>query len=338
MSRDYERVKPTDGKSNMTRNVLILMAVAFIGGAILTGWIFSRYNPFDSADTEAIATTAEGEQVAAGDPAAALANRIDSEGKVLPPQSAMAQPSMAPTQLSPEIERALAVRVADLEDRLSRINVQAQAASGNAARAEGLLIAFAARRALDRGSPLGYIEAQLKLRFGDAQPKAVTTIINASMAPVTLEELASGLEDVGPTLTTGSSGAGFMADLRNELSELFVIRRDGTPSPAPQQRLTRAKRYVEQGNIDAAIAEIEKLPGSTSEGAPAVWMEKARRYNEARRALDVIETAAILEPQQLRAGNGGNVVQPSPFAAPDGSLPASASEPSGPTAKPIPAP
>src|SRR3546814_8195783 len=84
---------------------------------------------------------------------------------------------------------ALTTRVSELEDRIPRINVQAQAASGNAARAEGLLIAFAARRALDTGGPLGYIEGQLRLRFGRAQPRAVATIINAAREPVTLQDL-----------------------------------------------------------------------------------------------------------------------------------------------------
>ena len=219
------------------------------------------------------------------------------------------------------MERALAVRVADLEDRLSRINVQAQAASGNAARAEGLLIAFAARRALDRGSPLGYIDPQLRLRFGDAQPKAVTTIVNASRRPVTLEELSAGLDELGPALMTGSSGQGFWADFRREMAELFVIRRQGTPSPAPHQRLIRAKRYVETGNVDAAIAEVEKLAGVEKDEDALQWLEKARRYNEARRALDVIETAAILEPQQLRTAEGDRVDQPSPLA-PSNAIPA----------------
>lgn len=321
MSRDYERLSPSTGKSNLTRNVLILMVVAFIGGAILTGWILSRYNPFDStSDTEAAAVANSDGTIAKPNPATALANRIDADGSVLPTPAQSAGASPAAT-LTPDLERALAVRVADLEDRLSRINVQAQAASGNAARAEGLLIAFAARRALDRGSPLGYIDPQLRLRFGDAQPKAVTTIINASRQPVTLEELSSGLDELGPALMTGSSGAGFWADFQRELSELFVIRREGTPSPAPQQRLIRAKRYVETGNVDAAIAEIEKLSGVEKDEESLEWMEKARRYNEARRALDVIETAAILEPQQLRTAEGERVDQPSPLA-PSTAIPA----------------
>ncbi|QTD54478.1 mitofilin family membrane protein [Parasphingorhabdus cellanae] len=315
MSRDYEKIASSGGKSNLTRNVLVLMVVAFVGGAILTGWIFSRYNPFESTEETAVAANAApGQSSVAADPAAALAQRIDADGTVLPPPPVEPVPTEIPA-LTPDKERALAVRVADLEDRLSRINVQAQAASGNAARAEGLLIAFAARRALDRGSPLGYIESQLRLRFGDAQPKAVTTIVNASREPVTLEELSAGLDDIGPSLTSGSTGAGFWADIKREMSELFVVRRDGTPSPVPQQRLIRAKRYVENGNVDAAIAEIEKLPGSDNgDDVTNQWMEKARRYNEARRALDVIETAAILEPQQLRTAEGERVDQPSPLA------------------------
>jgi len=324
MSRDYEKTASADGKSHLTRNILILMVIAFIGGMILTGWIFSRYNPFDNG-SEAAASTAQsssGETSDVDDPAAALAKRITPDGTVLPPPPVEPVPTEIPA-LTPDKERALAVRVADLEDRLARINVQAQAASGNAARAEGLLIAFAARRALDRGSPLGYIESQLRLRFGDAQPKAVTTIINASRQPVTLDALLAELNDIGPTLTSGSTGKGFWTDFKREMSELFVIRREGSPSPVPQKRFQRAKRYIENGNVDAAIAEIEKLPGSDkSDEQTDQWMEKARQYNEARRALDVIETAAVLEPQRLRTSDGAQVDQSSSLT----------------TAAPIPAP
>ena len=304
-----DRVRSGEKPRSGLRRILIPVILAFVGGVILTGWLIANYDPFGRED-DSVETVVEPES-----PVEELAARIDPDGTVRPPETvAVPVDEEAMAALTPAKQRALAVRVADLEDRLSRINVQAQAASGNAARAEGLLIAFAARRALDTGSPLGYIEQQLRLRFGDAQPRAVTTIVNASRDPVTLEELAAGLDDIGPALTSGSSGRGFWTDVRRELGELFVIRREGTPSPAPQQRLTRAERYIENGNVEAAIAEIEKLPGSVSgDEAASGWLEKARQYNEARRALDVIETAAILEPQQLRAADGERVDQPSPL-------------------------
>ena len=284
-------------------------------GAILSGWVLSRYNPFENSETTSAEVVTTPSKTVETDPATALAKRIDADGSVLPPPEQKEEVELPVPALTPEKELALAVRVADLEDRLSRINVQAQAASGNAARAEGLLIAFAARRALDRGSPLGYIESQLRLRFGEAQPRAVQTIINASREPVTLEELTADLNDLAPTLTAGTKSQGFWADIQREFSELFVIRKEGTPSTAPQQRLVRSERYIEVGNVEAAITEMDKLPAvmSGDEDATA-WMEKARRYNEARRALDVIETAAILEPQQLRAGDGERVDVPSPLA------------------------
>ena len=319
MNRDTEKTGQPTPKNNLTRNVGILMIVAFIGGAILMGWIFSRYNPFDTNPAPAVVSGNSARL--ADDPAAKLARRIAPDGTVMPPATLddPASAALTTAALTPEKERALAVRVADLEDRLSRINVQAQAASGNASRAEGLLIAFAARRALDTGSPLGYIESQLRLRFGEAQPKAVTTIINASREPVTLEELASQLDDYGPALTSGSSTGGFWSNLQREMSELFVIRKDGTPSPAPVERLRRAMRFIENGNVDAAIGQVDKLPGTANDENAAQWLEKARRYNEARRALDVIETAAILEPQQLRASDVETITPPvavNPIEAP----------------------
>jgi len=292
--------RDAEEKSHVMRNVIILMVIAFIGGAIATSWILSRYNPFASDDAP---PAIEGDTISI-DPNA-LSVAADAQNGVKVPVASRvnsAAPAARTAAVSSQKEVALSARVQDLEDRLSRINVQAQAASGNATRAEGLLLAFAARRALDKGSPLGYIEAQLRLRFGDAQPIAVSTIVSAAQQPVTLEDLVSGLNDLGPSLIAGSNGNGddFWGNIQREISTLFVVRGDGSPSPEPQQRLSRAERFVESGNLEAAIAEVEKLPGR-EKGED--WVQKARRYNEARRALDVIETAAILEPQQLRSTN-----------------------------------
>jgi len=195
---------------------------------------------------------------------------------------------------------ALVARVAELEQRLSRITLEAESASGNASRAEGLLVAFAVRRALDRGLSLGYLDAQLRLRFGDDQPNAVKTIIDTSREPVTLEQLRAELDAMAPQLVGrgGDDNGSLWTGLRRELGELFVVRAAGTQSPRASERLDRARRYLAAGQADLAIAEVEAMPGSD---VASDWLIAARRYHEARRALDLIETAAILEPRDSPA-------------------------------------
>ena len=68
------------------------------------------------------------------------------------------------------------------------------------------------------------------------------------------------------------------------------------------------------GRVDDAIAEVESLPGHDDPMA-AAWLTDARRYNDARRALDRIETAAILEPGQNRAPDTA-AAAPAPTPAP----------------------
>lgn len=221
------------------------------------------------------------------------------------------RPGIAMRPLSTDAAQLLDGRVVQLEERLNRITVEAQAASGNAARAEGLLVAFAARRALDSGMPLGYVEGQLRLRFGQAQPRAVATIINAAREPVTLADLRGGLFNVADQLTTPGPQTGWWEAIEHEARELVTIRRASTPSPRPEAAMERALRYIDAGRVSSALIEVEKMPGRA---AAERWMQFARRYIEARRALDLIETAAILEPRQLRAMDGAPVAQTSPLA------------------------
>lgn len=219
------------------------------------------------------------------------------------------QPGIAMRPLSTDAAQMLDGRVVQLEERLNRITVEAQAASGNAARAEGLLVAFAARRSLDSGMPLGYVEGQLRLRFGQAQPRAVATIINAAREPVTLADLRGGLSNVADQLTTPGQQTSWWEALEHEARELVTIRRASTPSPRPEAAMERALRYIDAGRVSAALTEVETMPGRA---AADRWMQFARRYIEARRALDLIETAAILEPRQLRTMDGALVPPTSP--------------------------
>ncbi|WP_234026254.1 MICOS complex subunit MIC60 [Qipengyuania thermophila] len=200
-------------------------------------------------------------------------------------------------------------RLIAAEQRLAQIDLRSQAAAGNVARAEGLLIAFAARRAVERGTPLGYLEHQLQLRFGEAVPNAVSTVVNGARAPVTLDQLLTRLDGLRGSLSTRPRELSWQA-LREEMASLFVIRRDTTPGLQPERRLERARLFLESGRVPAAIAEVRMLPGARNGEA---WIADASRYAAMQQALDLIETAAVLEPRRLRDGEGALVEQASPL-------------------------
>lgn len=267
--------------------LLILTLLAFAVGVVLTVWAWPQV------------------QRRWGDPQPQPASQVPTQGLIGAANPVTVRP------LTADAAQMLDSRVIQLEERLNRITVEAQAASGNAARAEGLLVAFAARRALDNGTPLGYIEGQLRLRFGQAQPRAVAAIINAAREPITLADLRGGLMDVSVQLTTPPANAGWWDALEHEARELITIRKASTPSPRPQVAMDRALRYIDGGRVSAALAEVERMPGRA---AADRWMQYTRRYLEARRALDLIETAAILEPRELRGTEGSTVSQTSPLA------------------------
>jgi hypothetical protein len=220
--------------------------------------------------------------------------------------------------IDPEITR----RVGALEQRLGQLDTQSRAAVGNADRAEGLLVAFAARRALDRGVPLGFLEALLSQRFGQTQPQAVGLIITAAREPVTLQQLQDELQQLGPQLVGAGPDQSWWNALQTELGSLITVRRADTPSPEPTERFARATRWLEAAQVDVALVEVLRLPGR---GHARDWAMKARRYVLARRALDAIETAALLEPRAQPAA--------APAAAPPPRTPA-APAPRRPSARP----
>ncbi|MFC3578708.1 MICOS complex subunit MIC60 [Sphingomonas hylomeconis] len=187
-------------------------------------------------------------------------------------------------------ETQLAGQLADLEQRTARIASAAQAASGYATRSENMLVAFAARRALDRGLALGYVQDQLRARFAGTQPRAVAAILQAAREPVTVAELRAGLDGIAPELVTGQASTGWLDSFRRELANLIVIHRADTPSPLPVDRLARARQMLEGGKVEAALAEVARMPGAPQ---AVRWTTAARRYIGARQALDTIEAAAI---------------------------------------------
>ncbi|WP_159977221.1 MULTISPECIES: hypothetical protein [unclassified Novosphingobium] len=232
-----------------------------------------------------------------------------------PPQAPItaAQPVAPPPSTEAQMSAIGTVegRLAMLEDRLSRLDVQTHAAAGNAGRAEGLLIAFAARRMVDRGEPLGHVADQLRLRFMNAQPRAVQTVIDFARNPVTIDGLAARLEALSPELTVTQSDESLWDRARHEVTSLFVVRRDSGALASPAARIDRARVMLTARRIDNAIGEVERLPGAD---AADTWIADARRFEATQKALDLLETTAMLEPARLQDGAGQSVDQPSPLA------------------------
>lgn len=286
----------TPRRKGSGRTILLVMLLSFALGAALVGWLAWR----------------GGYDFGSG-----LINHQPGNARLLDVPAPLANGSAtAPAPGAATAAQADAVfgaRLAEMEQRITRLDLQAQAASGNAARAEGLLVAFAARRMIERGAPLGYLEDQLRLRFADAQPHAVDTIIAAAHAPITLDSLSGQLQALAPSLATAPVEESGWQRMRREMAGLFVIRRQETPSAAPQNRLDRATLLMRAGNVDDAIPEVQRLPGAT--GAKG-WLAAARHYVTTQKALDLIETAALLEPRKLQDADGQTVRQLSPLAGP----------------------
>jgi len=253
--------------------ILLLILLLFVAGAGAAIWGLARYP--DMARFLGVAQAGEVTAATPG-PQAVLA----APGPALSPAPA------AETQ-SPE---ALA-KVSTLEARIAAIEGAAQRAEGSAVRADALLVAFAARRAIDRGVALGYLEPLLNERFGATHARAVATIITASRRPVRLDELTADFQSLEPRLKAPSPVAGLWQTIRRELGGLVSIRRADQPSQRPSPTYDRAAARLASGQVDQALAEAMRLPGISA--APK-WVADARSYVAAHRALDEIESAALL--------------------------------------------
>ena len=280
------------------RGIIMAALFAFVLGGGLVGWVM-WYNLQPDRGAGLRANVPAVSQAGAA-PGAALTTAPTPLAAAI-----KAEQAEQAVERVEEQQGGLDQRLAAAEQRLTQLDLQAQAAAGNAARAESLLIAFATRRAVERGAELGYLSDQLRLRFGDQWPNAVSTINEFSRKPIRLDSLVARLEGLGPQLGESSEGPSWSA-FKRELGQLFVVRRESTPSPEPQRRLERARWALEQGRYQAAIDEVKGMPGAAKAES---WIKDAERFRKAMDALEVIETAAVLDQRGLRDGAGNPVRQ-----------------------------
>lgn len=208
-----------------------------------------------------------------------------------PAQTNIAAPP-APMEVPVKAEDA---RISDLETRVARVENATQRAEGFAGRADALVVAFAARRAIDRGVALGYLESLIVERFGPQHQAAVATIITSSHQPVRLNDLISEYETLGPDLRRGGPQDSWWTNFKREIGSLVEVHRADRPAVSSEARYNRAIQRLSTGDVDQALAETMRMPGATR---AIDWTGKARRYVAAHRALDEIESAALLPGPQ----------------------------------------
>ena len=247
---------------------LLVGLVLLIAGAAVAIWGLAHYPP-----------AARFLGVAAPPPIAAPAQRL------LPP---------SPDASTPPADANEAARVLALEARIVRLENATAQVRGSAGRADALVVAFAARRAIDRGVALGYLETLLVERFGAQHQGAVATIVTASHKPVRLDELIGDYQALGPDLRSGGPEENWWDGMRRSFGSLVEVHRAGRPPVNADARYSRALQRLAAGDADQALAETMRLPGA-ARASP--WIDKARRYIAAHRALDEIESGALLTPQ-----------------------------------------
>jgi len=243
---------------------LIAFVLILVGAAAAT-WCLANYRP--AARFLGVAT----------------ADRPPSEQK---PLALMAAP--APQAAPPAPTNA---QIAQLQVRLANVENATQRAEGFAGRADALVIAFAARRAIDRGVALGYLEPLLVDRFGAQHQQAVGTVIASARQPVGLNDLIAEYDDLGPDLRRGGPQDSWWTNFQRELGTLVEVHPAKRPAANPDARYQRARQRLATGDVDQALAETMRLPGAAN---AQDWVGRARRYVAAHRALDEIESAALL--------------------------------------------
>jgi hypothetical protein len=276
---DYEPARVTARPKRPWWALLALPLIAFVAGVAAMGWLLAR-----SGTAAAFLGVAPAPPPAAEAPAPTVA--VEQEPAAAPPDTSPGERLV----IDPETAR----RVNRLEERLALLDLQSRTAVGNADRAEGLLVAFAARRALDRGVALGYIETLLRQRFAATEPQSVATVLTVARQPVTVQSLQTEFQSVAPHLSGGGQGQGWWQAFKTEMAGLVTIRRENTPSTQPAERLRRAGLSLQSGDVEVALLEVLRLPGHERADK---WIAEARRYVAARRALDRLESAALLEPR-----------------------------------------
>ncbi len=267
---------------------LVFPLLFFVGGVGAAGWVVTQ--------------TGAGRSLAGLE--APLIEHPASKAPVATP--------LAPVQpiLGAPLGSEADARIAALELRLARIESSGGASGGaHSSQSDGLLLAFAARRALELGLPLGSLEQAISAHFGASQPHMVAAISSAARVPTTLSKLQADLESLAPKLSGEDKGV--WSRFSEGLASLVTVRRGDTSTTDPSALIAQARSAIEASDVDGALQAVSRLP---NRAFATDWMASARRYSEAQRALAALEKSAlgdVSQPQEPPAAIDALPITPS---------------------------
>ena len=155
---------------------------------------------------------------------------------------------------------------ADRKPRSPRVENATQRVEGSAGRADALLVAFAARRAIDRGVALGYLEPLLVDRFGRTHP-ARSRRSSPARTPVRLEQSVDRVSSSSARAALGRPAGKLVDQFKRELGSLIQSAAPTGRRPSLTRAIDRAAAAPRRGEVDDALAETMRLPGAAN--APA---------------------------------------------------------------------
>jgi hypothetical protein len=207
------------------------------------------------------------------------------------PQPSIAEP---PAAAPVAADAALTARIERLEAQQGRSNQAAASALAAASLAEAAASAAPFDAELASIGQLLPATADMPALQRLARQGAPTRTALAAEFTETVTRAAAAAHEP-------AEGSGFVARLTHALSRIVTIRRvNDVAGSGSDAILARAQRELEDGDLEAAVADLDKLP-VPARRALAGWRERAQRRLDIDRQVSAIRTAAM---RDLAASSG----------------------------------
>lgn len=270
--------------------IVALASLAFALGLLLSPWFETevRGRLFGNTSSKAIDAAANPANQARG-----LAV-LDARVKAL--EQTRAKGSADPARMV----RAEA-QVNELQSQVGALGVRVEGAVTGAAQdaqtAQSVMLAAAARRAIETGQALGPLEPPLRARFGQSYPGPVEALVATSARPVTLTRLQQDFGRIEGALASDPAAASdWWASVKSAIDSIASVRRAGEAHVDPAAQTALAAQRLANGDVAGAAAILARLPPSP---AATGWLADARRYRAAQAAIAQIEAAALAPPSVM---------------------------------------